>query len=322
MCPYEIFALILSISMVAIVYIPAATILAKRTVLLPFGRAFTPFAVWEKALLGIAFAGIVLYGYGHFVEPYWVEVTNVHVQSSKLSNLSRPIRIVQISDLHCDPVDRAETQLPKIIAAQRPDLIVFTGDALNSRGGLPIFKKCVRDVSKIAPTFAVQGNHDSRCWNDLPLFKNTSVIDLNGASQKVTVRGQEIYIAGVAYDSEKLVPKAMESIPAGAFTLFLYHSPDLIHDLAKHPIDLVCAGHTHGGQVCLPLYGAIVTQSKFGKQFEAGLYKVADSWLYVNRGIGMEGGMDPRVRFLARPEVTVIDLEPTTSISLNNKASR
>ena len=54
-------------------------------------------------------------------------------------------------------------------------------------------------------------------------------------------------------------------------------------------MDLYCAGHIHGGQIALPFYGALVTLSKYGKRFEAGLYRVGETWLYVNRGIGMEG---------------------------------
>jgi predicted MPP superfamily phosphohydrolase len=315
MCDYEVYALILSILMIAVVYIPAVVVLAKRAVMLPFGRALSPFAVWERLLLGVAAVGVLVYAYGHYVEPYWVEVTRVRLQSPKLANFSRPIRIVQISDLHCDPTVRAEKVLPGIIAAQKPDVIVFTGDAINSKGGLPNFRACLKAVASIAPTFAVDGNHDSRCWNDLALYKNTKVVPLNGAARRVTAAGQEFYVAGVGFDSENLVDKAMSSVPAGAFTLFLYHSPDFIHELAARGVDLVCAGHTHGGQVCLPWYGAIVTQSRFGKQFEAGLYHVANSWMYVNRGIGMEGGLDPRVRFCARPEVTVIDLEPASRVA-------
>jgi hypothetical protein len=93
-------------------------------------------------------------------------------------------------------------------------------------------------------------------------------------------------------------------------TVFIYHYPDVIYDAAARQIDLCCVGHTHGGQVALPFYGAVVTRSKLGKRFEAGLYRVQDTWLYVNRGIGMEGKAAPRVRFCARPEVTVIDLVP------------
>jgi predicted MPP superfamily phosphohydrolase len=75
-------------------------------------------------------------------------------------------------------------------------------------------------------------------------------------------------------------------------------------------VDLYLCGHTHGGQVALPLYGALVTLSKFGKKYESGMYTVGDTILYVNRGIGMEGGLTPKVRFLARPEITVFDIVP------------
>ena len=62
----------------------------------------------------------------------------------------------------------------------------------------------------------------------------------------------------------------------------------------------------------LPFYGAIITRSRLGKQFEAGAYKVGTTWAYVNRGIGMEGGLVPRVRFLTPPEVTVIEITPAS----------
>jgi uncharacterized protein len=95
---------------------------------------------------------------------------------------------------------------------------------------------------------------------------------------------------------------------ASSLNLFMYHYPDEIENVAGHRVDLYCAGHTHGGQIALPWYGALVTLSKFDKKYESGLYRVSDTFLYVNRGIGMEGGQAPRVRFCARPEVTVIDI--------------
>ena len=81
-------------------------------------------------------------------------------------------------------------------------------------------------------------------------------------------------------------------------------------EVASEHMDLYCAGHTHGGQVALPLYGALITLSKYGKRYEAGLYHEKDTWLYVNRGIGMDGGFAPRVRFWSVPELTVIDIRP------------
>jgi predicted MPP superfamily phosphohydrolase len=75
-------------------------------------------------------------------------------------------------------------------------------------------------------------------------------------------------------------------------------------------VDLFCAGHVHGGQIAMPFYGALVTLSRYGKQYEAGLYKAGPMWLYVSRGVGMEGGAAPRVRFCSRPEVAVLEAVP------------
>lgn len=92
-------------------------------------------------------------------------------------------------------------------------------------------------------------------------------------------------------------------------SLVAYHTPDLVEDLEPPP-DLYLAGHTHGGQVALPFYGALVTFSRFGKKYEAGRSQVGPTTLYVNRGIGFEPSL-PRVRFMARPELTLIDLVGT-----------
>ena len=92
--------------------------------------------------------------------------------------------------------------------------------------------------------------------------------------------------------------------------MLLYHYPDMIEEAAGPKLDLYLCGHTHGGQVALPLYGAMITLARHGKKYESGRYTVGGTTLYVNRGIGMEGGRVPRVRFCARPEITVLDIVP------------
>jgi predicted MPP superfamily phosphohydrolase len=98
-------------------------------------------------------------------------------------------------------------------------------------------------------------------------------------------------------------------------TLFLYHYPypDVVPAADQRRVDLLCSGHVHGGQIALPFYGALVTLSKYGKQYEAGLYRAGPMWMYVSRGIGMEGSRSPRVRFCSRPEIAVIDVVPDES---------
>jgi hypothetical protein len=82
----------------------------------------------------------------------------------------------------------------------------------------------------------------------------------------------------------------------------------LIEVADRLQIDLYLAGHTHGGQVRLPVWGAIITMSAYGKQYESGLYQLNPTTLYVSRGIGLEGLSLPRVRFLCPPEMVLIEL--------------
>ena len=317
---FVFFAVILSVY-------AAAGLMTARYVVQRFIRKAPTFSrTWTWAfrlVLGLALLGVLCAAYAFFVEPYWLAVTRVRIPTPKLPKGSRPIRIVHISDLHSDARPRLEERLPGVIAAQDPDLIVFTGDAANSDAGMPVARRCLSRIAQIAPTFAVMGN-----WDFPGIYDGTSVRLLHADALKTDVRGTTLWIAGVAFGAEVSFvggafaprvlepsrgtepPPTLDAVPREALAVFLYHTPDLIYPIAERNIDLCLCGHTHGGQVALPLYGALVTLSRFGKRFEAGLYRVGDTWLYVNRGIGMMGGPVPRVRFWSRPEVTVIELVP------------
>ena len=90
--------------------------------------------------------------------------------------------------------------------------------------------------------------------------------------------------------------------------ILLYHTPDLAPEASRLGIDLQLSGHTHGGQVRLPFYGALVTGSLYGKRFEAGRYQLERMVLYVSRGLGLEGAGAPRVRFLCPPEMILWEI--------------
>lgn len=267
----------------------------------------------RRSVLVLATAGVACMAYGYFVEPYWPDVTRTTVATARLTAGSRPIRIVHISDLHCDPVPRLEKRLPDLVKGEQPDLILFTGDAINSPAGLPVFKRCLTELSAIAPTYTVRGNWDAFYWNNLDLFGKTGALELKGEAISLTVKGSRLCLAGAPVGQPGAKEKALSMVPPGMLSIFLYHYPSAVVEAAQAKIDLLCAGHTHGGQVALPLYGALITLSKLGKQYEAGLYRLQDTWIYVTRGIGMEGGPAPRVRFCARPEISVIDLVPETA---------
>ena len=173
MQPDEQFRVLLFVGVVVTIYVLAAGILL-RLVLRRFGRAVLPGGrrhVWyRRCVLGLATIGTCCVAYGFLVEPYWIDVKHVRITSTKLASGSRPIRIVHISDVHSDPKPRLESRLPEVIAREKPDLIVFTGDSINAPEGLPVFRSCLTKIAAIAPTFAVRGNWDTGFWSGLDLF--------------------------------------------------------------------------------------------------------------------------------------------------------
>ena len=278
-------------------------------------------AKWTRRdVLALAGGGVACIGWGVFFEPYRLEVTRTRIVSPKLRGAHRPVRIVHISDLHCDPKRRNEPKLPPLIAGLSPDLIVYTGDSINSLGGLNNFRRCLTQIAEIAPTYVSRGNWDNR-FGPIDYFGDTGAIELDGANRRIDVAGTHLWVAGVGvlearmpYPAADVLDRALAGIPEEDFKVFLYHYPDLIYSLADRRVDLHCAGHTHGGQVAMPFCGALMTASEFGKRFEAGLYRVHNTHLYVNRGIGMEGRA-PRVRFWCRPEVSLIEIAPEGSLA-------
>lgn len=112
---------------------------------------------------------------------------------------------------------------------------------------------------------------------------------------------------------ESRAAQAFAALPEDGPCVVLYHYPypDVVPEAAASRVDLLCAGHVHGGQVALPFYGALITFSKDDKLYERGLYALPSGGsMYVSRGIGMEGGTAPQVRFCSRPKVALIELTP------------
>lgn len=264
---------------------------------------------FDGAVFAAAALGFACMAYGRFIEPYWPEIVRVKIPTDKIAG--RPVRCAHVSDLHFDVNKQLEDRLPGLIAGLKPDLIVFTGDSINTPAALPAFKAFLSSAAAIAPTFVVRGNWDAWFWNELDLFGGTGARELTGAPQALTVDGSRLQVGGAPVGMELRGPLA--ALKPGPFNIFLYHYPDEIGAAARSAVDLYCAGHTHGGQVALPLYGALMTLSRFDKLYEAGLYRVKETWLYVNRGIGMEGGHAPRVRFWARPEITLYEIGAPSS---------
>jgi predicted MPP superfamily phosphohydrolase len=272
-------------------------------------------ANWFKLLLAPNLLLLVLGLYGFLVEPQQLTVSQVEIQAA---GLDHPLRIVQLSDLHVERATRRELGLPQRVAELKPDLIVLTGDYLNtSYLDDPIAIHDLREMvgQLYAPLgiYAVDGTVEEPERTQF-LFAGLNVRVLDNEVISLPAAGKNFKLVGLSnrvIANDTLVLKSlMAGLSRADYTLLMYHNPDQAYVASELGVDLYLTGHTHGGQVRLPLYGALLTSSKFGKTFEQGSYSLGNMMLYVNRGVGMEGSLAPRVRFLAPPEIAVIDLIP------------
>jgi predicted MPP superfamily phosphohydrolase len=247
----------------------------------------------------------LLFSWAHFIEPDWVQVPHEELHTAKLPAGTR-VRIVQVSDLHVDGPTRGLAQLPAIVSAQDPDVLIFSGDAADSLEGAERFRQLLGSLPARLGRYGVRGNHGAHIPSD-QVFGGGAATELDG--QPVSLLGGKLWLCGARYLQPRGLRTCLEKA-GGGFHLAVFHSPDLIEAIAPLGPDLYLAGHTHGGQVRLPYFGALITFSNFDKKYEMGRYLVDHTVLYVNRGIGSESGF-PRVRFLCRPEVTVFDLVGT-----------
>lgn len=256
----------------------------------------------------LALAGMLCALYGYFIEPRWLEVNKIDISTGKLRHTV--LRVVQISDLHCETKINNENRMVEIINSLNPDIIVFTGDGLNALQALPIFQDTMGKLKASIGKYAVTGNDDLALARGIDLFYGTGFHLLKKESVRLTKENETFFISGLSYEYSDQWREALEKAPSGFFNIFLCHKPDLIEDLKGYNVDLYLSGHTHGGQVALPVYGALVTLSKYGKKYASGEYSVNGTTLYVNRGIGTEGKVLLAARFFARPEITVFDIRP------------
>ena len=270
--------------------------------------------------------GTLLVIYGFWIEPLRLDLTRQTLRSPKLTN-TRPVRVLHLGDLHAEiGVTARERELIRQVRAVEADLILFSGDFLNlsylhDERAWAAAREVLKELHAPLGVFAVSGSPAV----DLPEVVPHVLAGLDNIrwlqDEVVTVRhdGAQIDIVGLTCTHKPFVdgPRLNEVLaqaqgaaaPAPLpFTILLYHTPDLAPEAAEAGIDLQLSGHTHGGQVRLPFYGALFAASLYGKRFEVGRLREGDLTLYVTRGLGLEGKGAPRVRFLAPPEIILWEL--------------
>lgn len=262
-----------------------------------------PFALrLARAAAVVLAAGALLACWGFVVEPNWLELTEHEVGAGP-----PVLTIMHLSDLHITGEGRNERRILEHVDEVRPDLIVITGDTIADPrfDAAPVRAFLEALVAKRPPlgVYACPGNHED--WagpRGLAVHREAGVVVLE--DQTVTLLDGRLVLHGLATQ----YPVGAVGAPTVAYDLVLCHYPTVLPRLARPGVELVLAGHSHGGQVRLPFVGSMIVPYETGP-YDAGWFAHGSTRLFVSRGVGTS--LLP-VRFGCRPEVAVhrVDLAP------------
>lgn len=282
-------------------------------------------------VLGILTAGLLCVAYGVFIERTWF-----HVVRHRLAILpagTPAVTVLHLSDLHFRGADRRKGRF--IRSLPQPDVAIVTGDLLGEPEGVEPVVAALRAVRGRIASYFVLGSNDyyaPRPLNYLHYFVRPSgnqrrptvrnrtddlieALEADGwehlRNRRTELRLGDTAIEVLGLDDPHVHRQDARDIPRGhpeRFGLVVVHSPDPAPELASFGYDLIVSGHTHGGQVRLPLIGALVTNCSLPRRFSRGLSRLGHTYLHVSPGAGTSKFAP--FRFLCRPEATILELHP------------
>jgi hypothetical protein len=287
---------------------------ACHIALSPVSRLFNfENVVYYRLVMQTCFKLSGLYGRG-VNNALRVRVNALSFSFKQLPEAFDQYKILFMSDLHLDGLDGLTERLIEIVRKQPVDLCLLGGDYRMEMYGQ--FQKANEKLGRLVQhiqardgVFGILGNHD--CIEIAPDLEDSNVCMLINDAVVLERNGQHLAICGVDdphYYRCHDLDKALKEVPETAFSILLAHSPEIINSLDHHDIDLCLSGHTHGGQICLPLIGPVFTHCPVPRHFVSGRWQYNNTCGYTSCGAGASG---IPVRYNCQPEVLVITLNRT-----------
>lgn len=252
---------------------------------------------------------------------YWqnfsIQTEEVTVESPALPPEFDGLRIAEIADLHGRQFGTENAALLRAVRKAKPDLICLDGDLFDENTDLSMLSPLLRGLVSIAPTYYVTGNHEWQVPQRRDIFTHMEQLGVQVLRNEYTLltRGEaSIVIAGVddpcgPYDRkmpDELVAEIREEMGQEAYILMLAHRNDTLPMWAELGVQLVLTGHCHGGVVRLPLVGGVFgTERTLFPAYDAGLFRMEQTALYVSRGLGYSR---VHLRLFNRPHLPLLVL--------------
>ena len=305
----------------------AATALALASRLVASDLSPAGVRGFRRALCTVHGAVTALIVYATYIEGQRLQVTRTALAfPGRTPGAPRVrFRLAHLSDIHVERLTRRDEAMLARLRQARPDLILLTGDYLNidyyDKESYATLRALMAGLAALGPRYGVYGTLGN---NDPPAetraaLDETGVRLLDNTAVSLEIDGRQVQIVGVRTnedaDWQADLPRFRAAVAqadaAGRpdLRILLYHMPDLAPQAANAGVDLYLCGHTHGGQIRLPLIGALRTASRFGKRYVMGLNRLPNGgYIHTSRGTGFEGMGIPRARVLCPPEVALFDV--------------
>lgn len=256
---------------------------------------------------------------------YWgtnaFQINHISVVDENIPSSFQSFRIAQVSDLHNKDFG---PKLIEKIAAEQPDIIVVTGDLIDSTfPNLNVAMNVIEALEGIAPVYYVTGNHEASrydLYSELVQeMEQVGVVMMDNSKTRLEKNGETISLIGLQDPNfinsalsfedkyERMDKELAALVTEGDYQILLSHRPEAMDSYVARNIDLALTGHAHGGQIRLPFIGALIAPGQgFFPKYSSGAYTEGDTTMIVSRGLGNSG---IPFRFMNRPEVLIIDLE-------------
>lgn len=255
---------------------------------------------------------ILLVAYA-FLEPYWLTVREVRIVDPDVPEAFDGARIAFLTDIHHGPYFSLARVKNAVVTTNRlqPDIILLGGDYVfeDAQYIVPCFSELAKLEATIA-AFGVLGNHDH--WQDAVLTSKSMVeagIEwVNNSAVWVERDGQRIKIGGVGdlWEGSQDIAPTIADVTEEDFVILVSHNPDYVEMMATRKVDLVFSGHTHGGQVTFFGLWAPFVPSLYGQKYRTGTVNTGFTTVIISNGVGT---ITPPIRFFARPEIVLVQLE-------------
>ena len=272
---------------------------------------------WLVLLLVLAVGGVFWFRW----QCWGVTITHTEAVLNGLPAGFDGYKIVHLSDLHGHEYGEGNSDLLSMVAGEKPDLIVVTGDLIDQESQMQMIPALARGLAAVAPTYYITGNHEwglgtARVKELKNLLAQCGVTALSNEYEILERNGAQIVLAGVDDPNgyadqttpEELYAQIGSKAP-GLFTVLLAHRNDRFGQDAAAGYGFVMSGHGHGGIVRLPFVGGLLgTDRELFPKWTSGLYTLGDSTLFVSRGLGNNTVPFQGFRLFNRPELAVIVL--------------